>query len=1027
MYSETVASGPDGFTSFRSKNGTATLKNTSERYRTVTIFGSPYFTPNARNKTIQPGGDAVLDVLFAPPSDLLPFLNVHGAVITAADDDANFDSFQVSTRPSVNVLVVPCPDKEGIISLDFGTVEVSAGQATSSEQSITIFNMMSSPASWVVKFNAGKSKFNAFSTSLKEGEIPMGESRTLAIKFQSDTSGEFESRLEIFAKDSLERNAQFTKIGFAILRGATQVMSLTGIPDSIDFGNSLVSQEKSNVFQISNSGSVAVELRFLARAPFLVQPKAVNLGPRESAAIKLSFKPFESCVVSSKLQIFCGNKQYFVPLNGVGGTAELVCERFDTRPIDFGYQLEDTISWISVFITNRGSLPLSLHNITAKYPKLVKLKFIGITSIIPYDRGGSAPVKNPNSGMIQERDYWSLLRRKRHLILALRDMNGISVRLDPEFVAKANVSKDGQKIMILPEGTAKEKATPNPQLRVTPELPPFHSYHFKIGYCSSYGKVPATRIDFWYKPRLNDEETNLVDVKSLCINVVGGAYRPLEFVPCFHDYGLIPADSRGPISHSQKQKEASYHAVGVFKSLDQLARPTFNLVVLNLSLESQNLILKALHPEFLINNRNWNLQPGEKKDIAIEFNPSREQIQVHGKAHFKHTHGEKSILLTGTGACAEWSADQMLNWGNMKVGTVVEKSFVIKNRGYLPLNFELEIVQAASDFRFLGGDPFECDGVVMPGTSKAMRIICDCQTSTSKPSFIQVRWLRIPNSAWIYEQVPLRVKVGIPGFKFQTSEIDFRTVYIDLERTETITITNDGNAICGWSVDFSSAFLMVDKRSGQLSPGQSDVISITYSPKTYDPLNVPFRFQTDAGQKTLTCYGVVGVPYLKIPNEHLNVEFGVVAVGKPLARPITMKNTGTKMIEFEVANLEQLENGLPRPVGDFDVFYFEPSAGQVAGGDTAIISLFVKTKAYLAAYELRFNLVTKDGELYKGSASAIGGQAIVKIKRNDSFEATSDEIAKVEQIETSKETKREIMLSHIENLREIIAGRLFII
>ncbi|KAJ3282564.1 hypothetical protein HK104_010831 [Borealophlyctis nickersoniae] len=87
-----------------------------------------------------------------------------------------------------------------------------------------------------------------------------------------------------------------------------------------------------------------------------------------------------------------------------------------------------------------------------------------------------------------------------------------------------------------------------------------------------------------------------------------------------------------------------------------------------MSMEAQNLTLQSVNPEFTITGRTWNLQPSQKLHTPIEFHPPKEQVQYHGEAKFAHKYGIATIRLAGTGASADLSRDEVVDFGSLKVG-----------------------------------------------------------------------------------------------------------------------------------------------------------------------------------------------------------------------------------------------------------------------------------------------------------------------------------------------------------------------
>lgn len=980
--------------------------------KSLSIFASPLFTPSTRNSYVEPEEVRQCEILFSPPSHLPPYASIHGAVFVMAEDDTGFDSSRMIAEQSLNVIITPFPNSDGILFLDFGVIEASAGRLDTlqvSQQTLTIHNLNEESISWLIKIKNSSEKFNAFTFSKRDGEIFKGESCTISVQFASEASGKFESTVEIFARKADTEESAFSKVGFILLNGQAHVSSISGLPDSIDFGCVLVSEESSKSFTATNLGNFKSRINFLAYFPFSVTPDTVELAPRTSCTFSVSFKPSESGKITSKLHILNSNKYQCIILNATGGTAELVCDKFQQNTIDFGFQMEDTISWISLYLTNKGTLPLAIEKVTSNNSPLLRLKFVGVTNTVSNSSSLST------SEIFKEKDLWCFVRRRISWIVLSKDMKGISSSFFPQKrIEKQRIGKLGHKILVLSQSANADDFKNN--LKLLPRLQPYHSYHFKLGYRTVYGKSSVSDLVFSYK---FDDSPKSAPIKSLYIRMKGSGFRPLEFIPKVVDFGLVPIQCK-ELNRSKKKKDANaLSSLGIVNNSSLQSIPTQIIKVINFSFEHQDFYLRSIHSDYVINNRRWSLSPGMKVEIPVEFHPTNAQVQIFGNVAFRHQYGENIIFLAGTGGSAEWSSEDSLDWGNIKIGSKIEKSLCIKNVGYLPMNIELDIIQSLSNYKFVCGDPLEYRDTILPGKAVTVKILLDCQHISSGPHYIQALWQKNSNTEWIAQSIALKSKIGVPGFKLNFSELDFGTVYIDTEKTLPFKITNNGNAICMWTAHISGSYITLNTSSGQIDAGEVMTLYIKFSPKTYDSLKTQIMFETDAGVKNTTCYGVVGVPYLKIPPEHMHIDFGISSIGKARFKPVTLLNTGHRAIEFQFTIFEQFQDKIPLSSMDFDIFYFEPSCGTIPPGETFVTKLFLKPRVYLSSYELNFNVSTKDGESYSGVASGVGGKGIAKISNQNAVEAkyTSSDT------EGLIKAKQEVLFAHIETLKDLIAGK----
>jgi hypothetical protein len=61
---------------------------------------------------------------------------------------------------------------------------------------------------------------------------------------------------------------------------------------------------------------------------------------------------------------------------------------------------------------------------------------------------------------------------------------------------------------------------------------------------------------------------------------------------------------------------------------------------------------------------------------------------------------------------------------------------------------------------------------------------------------IIVRWKKTESSPWQQKSVRLSIEIGIPQFKLDAKEIDFKTIYLHGKRTVSVVVSNNGSASC---------------------------------------------------------------------------------------------------------------------------------------------------------------------------------------------------------------------------------------
>ncbi|KAJ3213593.1 hypothetical protein HDU67_002684 [Dinochytrium kinnereticum] len=999
------------------------------------FFGSTLFNIDPRSRDMRKGDTVNFDVMFTPPHDAVDHITTFGFGIAIVQEDHSFHAIQLMSQPFTDFLVYPLVGKDGNVIIDFGRVELSSSALDIHTKFLVLCNTHNTSFSWNLKLVSSKTKFTAFEAAMNFGELHSFETYAVPFKFHCDTSGVFESIAEISIKETMDRLAKPAKITNVILRGQTVNTSLSGFPDGIDFGSTVVMHKKKRRFVISNTGTTEAMVTLLTRPPFVITPKSFQIAPKVSQELVVTFSPTESRTSTVKMLIFSNQKLYLIPLVGVGGTAELICEKYDSKDIDFGNQREGTVAWLSVYLTNKGTLPLSIKAITADLPELIKVEFLNVTSTVPYE-GNQLSSKAQVS---IRKDYWGIIRRKMKVFAIL---NGLTKKHISEAALKGirraggGQEEDGIPVSVFKKGSI--NVMEQTMIPAIPQLRPFYSYHFRLGYLNKYQPRKETDIQFHYMPITTDEEiTNLPSLlKSMSVRVVGNVYRPLEFFPPFHDFGLAPAESWSAVDNRRNYQWRLNENYGVFRSGQSKEGSTFYLQVLNMSMEAQNLSLQFINTEFWVSGRQWHVLPGEKLEVPIEFHPSKEQLQYRGEARFVHNYGVQTIRLSGTGASADLSADDVLDFESLKLGSIGKRSLRLTNRGLIECRYRLELIQPSTDYRLLNDEPFEHEGVVASGSTELLDVECSCQREISGKATVVVRWERIPRGIWEEITIPIAVQIGVPLFRLSSMELDFKTTYINVNKTLEIEIENDGNASCLWSAESKSPLLIIDPDNGSIPPGDSIFVEITYVPENYTPLSSEIVFTTDVGVKTLMCYGIVGIPYLMIPEEAMNLNFGISAIDKTHTRPVIFSNTSAKPIEYEIVISDLLKDGIPSRPDEFEIFFANPTHGVIPPNSTASVSFQAVPKDYNSTVSATFTVRTRDGEQYIGHLTATGGKAIIKIAPPTVAEeigvrTQTAEMKKVKPLSRGKsstpkishfETARLAFQSHIENLQDVLAG-----
>ncbi|KAJ3092272.1 hypothetical protein HK102_009083 [Quaeritorhiza haematococci] len=1002
----------------------------------VLFFASTCFTIDPRSKRMQAKDADNVDVIYMPPVNTPDFVSIYGFAVALQEQDHTFHAIQLQSKYFTDFLAFPMPTKDGVVVLDFGHVEISSNSLDINTKYVLLCNTYPTSYSWNVKFVSSKTKFSPFDAGMIMGELHPFETFALPFRFHCDTSGVFESVAEIYVKETMDRLVKPSKVASVVLRGQTTNTSLSGCPDSLDFGSTVVFQKKRKSFVISNNGTTEAFVHVLVRPPYQAEPKSFQLPPKGAQNVDVVYSPTESRSSFVKMLIFANQRVYIVRLTGTAGNAELFCEKYNYKDVDFGFQREGTVAYLSLYLTNKGTLPLCLKAVTADTPELIRVEYVNSTSTVPYEGN---KINHSRAAVSVRKDYWSILRRKLRVFTVLKELlRRISrMKLGSNNLTRTDASWKEDGVGIKVYKTSSINVMDHSLFPLIPHLRPFYSYHFRVGYYSKYQPKRETDLYFHFMPITTEEDPTTLPslLKRMKLHVVGNVYRPLEIFPPYHDFGLVPAEAYIDPRSIQRSQKFFSSAYGVVREGQQQEEPVVQLEVLNMSMEAQNLGLQFLTPGFTISGRTWHIQPGEKLFIPVEFHPEKEQAQYRGEARFVHNFGVVSVRFAGTGASADLTCEPCVDFGSLKLGTIASREFKLSNRGLLECKFSMEIIQTGLAFKWVWDDPVEIEGTISPGGTASYNVECTCQPQIEESAYIHLRWLRVPRGIWEQIYIPLKVQVGMPAFKIQLLEVDFQTTYINVNKTIELSVTNDGNANCMWEAECDTSVLTVEPDMGGVAPGETIYLDITFKPLNYEPLASAIAFHTDAGKKTVMCYGIVGIPYLNIPPEQLHIDFGIIEVKRKHVKPLVLNNTGPKRMEVEVSFFKYEQDGIEADINEFAVFSAEPARTIVEPGASFTIKLHCTPQSYNAIYSVAFVIRTADGEQYIGQLAATGGKAIIKIappsldqipskSRPPTARMSRNKAVVTNSTGSSKllDAAKLSLASHFENLHEVLAG-----
>lgn len=516
------------------------------------------------------------------------------------------------------------------IMLDFGTrehIELSQQRKQSDFQQqhkhIHLLNVSTlNSINWIVKFGNTQTSSTSdpsshslcpFEPLAFNGTLTPGETLLLPFKFLGNSLGVFESVAEIGSQSLSDKSAKTNKVTTMLCRSTLVTSNLHGLPNLIDFGNTVVPQESIRTFTIKNAGTAVVTVTVLAKDPVFVTPHEFQLLRDAQQEIVLKFIPRESTSLDARVHVFFNQFCQSIVVRGVGGMVRLL---MNPKEIDFGECREGIVAWRQFTFTNTGSLPLTLGYLTCPTPHLIRVQ---TTSSTATATNSISLTRNPwlickrklwkllkHSGALQAASCQSVAHRSPSLSLAVTvDSNLILSDQSAHISSRAASAVDDSQTQqhthhhlhrhhsLLPISSEKEFL-----LEQIPPLAPFATLHLKIGFVSCWQvrkRIPLT-LHYQYEPHLrksidkrvphnhaptasttdpidvimehleshqeNDSPsisppptTNLKFSSSQNMQIIwieGSVTRPLDIHPLHFDFGHCPAEEF--LSEKQHQR-----------------------------------------------------------------------------------------------------------------------------------------------------------------------------------------------------------------------------------------------------------------------------------------------------------------------------------------------------------------------------------------------------------------------------------------------------------------------------------------
>ncbi|KAI9138471.1 hypothetical protein BKA69DRAFT_771096 [Paraphysoderma sedebokerense] len=896
---------------------------------------------------------------------LPPYATLFGFVAAVSEHNHTMSTVQLAANKNIEFYIFPNPNEiTRSVTVDFGLVEVDSHPRLIKH--VMLVNASSNTLNWAIKLPSSVTKYSPFSIEESAGEIQSMDAYLVPIALHVPSSGAYELVADVLVQDPLDNFGTSIKITKIAIKATCHTTHITGLPESLDFGTAIINHEKQQVFTIHNNGTSNSAMHILTQKPFSVTPTSFALSPGSFQNVTISILPQTSGKLQHHLLIFMNGSFHKATVSGTAGYAELICEGYNKRSIDFGLVSKKTIAWMNMYFTNIGTLPLQITNISSSSAHVLRMEFVQITNTIPRDK---FKTKDSND-IIYQKDYWAMVK---HNIQSIATSKHLSKETSFSRITSTRKKMNTKPCRVTPIQISHR----NDDVAIQPKLSdtllplrPFYSYHFRLGFTSQCQQKTLTDLVLHYVPRLVDLISSPVQnpeiIKDFRLNVEGAAYQPLLFYPLIHDFGVVPAEMYSDYGLSTMAK----NAVAKSRSL---------LEVVNATLQSQIVSILTIPPPYNINKQEWQLSPGEKVTIPIEFHPMQDQIKYKEDIIFHHKHGTTKVHLSGTGGCANITHDNCINFGMVKLNSITKRSLKIFNHGLLGTTVKLQLEPISHEFALIGESPYDTSCFVASGNSVVVDIKYTCKLIKPTPTSIKIAWQKTSSSVWDATEIPLIVDVGYPLLKINQHELDFGVTYINVGKTLGILLSNEGTASSDWHALIDRSKVSLDTLNGTILPKSSQLINITWLPTNMNQLETNIMFETEGKSKSLVCYGIVGVPSLQVELADLDMNFGIIEINTSHEKAMTLHNRSAKEIQYFVKAKSYYLDGAETFSDATNIYHFQPSQGSISPFSTASVTITATPLEYNSVVTLKFCILAMDGENYEGTIVSIGGKSIVRM------------------------------------------------
>ncbi|MDR1341239.1 MAG: choice-of-anchor D domain-containing protein [Prevotellaceae bacterium] len=299
---------------------------------------------------------------------------------------------------------------------------------------------------------------------------------------------------------------------------------------------------------------------------------------------------------------------------------------------------------------------------------------------------------------------------------------------------------------------------------------------------------------------------------------------------------------------------------------------------------------------------NWtggSIEAGGTRDVTVTFKPTSLTLYNGSISVSSNASGSPhSVAVSGTGtpaAAPGVSLSGSLTFGSVTIGNTATRTLTVRNTGTAPLTVNSINCPTGYSVNWTGGS-------IADGGTRDVTVTFKPTSATSYNGSISVssNASGSPHSATVSGT---GAQAAAPGVSLSGS-LAFGSVNIGSTATRTLTIKNTGTALLNINLINCPTGYSANWAGGSIAAGGTKDVTITFSPTSATSYNGSIYVASDASGSphTIAISGTgnqAAAPGVSLSG---SLNFGSVNIGNSATRTLTIKNTGTALLNINLIN-----------------------------------------------------------------------------------------------------------------------------